>query len=74
MTDDAFRDGDEPLHYAMARYACQWLDDQGKLWPFYRAWREGHEEDPSGARAFAAVMGKTPEEASEAWLGWVRRL
>jgi hypothetical protein len=74
MADEAFRDGDEPLHYAMARYACQWMDDQGKLWPFYRAWRDSKADDPTGARAFASVMGKTPAEANDAWLAWVRRL
>jgi hypothetical protein len=31
MNDATFRNGDESLHYAMARYVCQWLDDQGKL-------------------------------------------
>jgi hypothetical protein len=74
MTDEAFRDGDEPLHYAMARYACQWLDDGGKLWAFYHAWRDSKGDDPSGARAFASVMGETPVEANDAWLSWVRSL
>ncbi|MDP9003066.1 MAG: hypothetical protein M3O46_23495 [Myxococcota bacterium] len=32
---------------AMARYACQWLDDRGALWDFYRAWRDGVMRDPS---------------------------
>ena len=28
-------------HYALARSVCAWLDAQGKLWPFYHAWRDG---------------------------------
>ena len=36
MTDETFRDDAEDLHYAMARYVCQWLDERGKLWPFYQ--------------------------------------
>jgi hypothetical protein len=74
MTDAAFRDGDEPLHYAMARYACQWLDQRGKLWAFYRAWRDTRDTDPTGERAFAAVVGQTPAEANDAWQAWVKRL
>jgi len=31
----------ESLHYALARSVCAWLDEQGKLWAFYRAWRDG---------------------------------
>jgi hypothetical protein len=74
MNDSTFRDDDEGLHYAMARYACQWLDQQGKLWAFYRAWRDGRQSDPTGERAFAAVVGQTPTEANDAWQTWVKRL
>src|SRR5205814_1971965 len=41
MSDETFRDGDEDLHYAMARYACQWLDEKKALWDFYHRWRDG---------------------------------
>jgi hypothetical protein len=74
MTDDDFHAGDEKLHYAMARYACQWLDERGKLWAFYRAWRSGAVRDPTGERAFAQVMGETPAQANEEWVVWSRRL
>jgi hypothetical protein len=74
MTNDRFRDADEPLHYAMARYACQWLDERGKLWAFYRAWRDGRTTDPTGERAFAAAVGQAPRDANAAWTAWVKRL
>jgi hypothetical protein len=74
MSDGQFRDADEPLHYAMARYVCQWLDEQGKLWAFYRAWRDGAQDDPTGENAFARTVGRTPGAANEAWWSWVRRL
>ena len=32
MRDESFRSDGEDLHYAMARYVCQWLDERGKLW------------------------------------------
>jgi hypothetical protein len=74
MTDDTFRDDDESLHYAMARYLCQWLDERGKLWAFYRAWRDGVAGDATGARAFEAAVGQTPADANEDWVRWVNRI
>lgn len=60
------------LHYAMAREMMAWLDERGELWPFFHAWRDGFDADPTGANAFRAVVGKTPEEATAEWLRWVR--
>jgi hypothetical protein len=60
------------LHYAMAREMAEWLEEQGKLWAFYRAWRAGVLHDVSGQRAFREVMGRTPGEANGEWVGWVR--
>ena len=73
MTTADFRGGDAPLHYAMARYACMWLDSRDELWPFYRAWRDGIARDPSGDRAFARVVGETPMEANAEWVAWLDR-
>jgi hypothetical protein len=79
MSDEAFRGEDRDLHYAMARAFCQWLDDDARapaprLWAFYRAWRDGHDADPTGEQAFQKVVGKTPAQATAAWLEWVRVL
>jgi hypothetical protein len=74
LNDATFRNEDEDLHYATARYFCQWLDEQGKLWPFYQRFREHHREDPSGEQSLAATLGATPAETNEAWSSWVRRL
>jgi len=75
MSDEAFRDRDEDLHYATARYACQWLDEKRVLWDFYHRWRDGYAADPTGEKAFAAVLGgQTPREARASWTAWVRRL
>jgi hypothetical protein len=71
MADTTFRGDGEDLHYAMARFACQWLDERGKLWPFYQRWRDHKEEDPTGTKSFQQVVGMSPEEASVAWQKWV---
>ncbi len=72
--DDDFRNGSEDLHYAMARYFCQWMDEKGKLWPFFHAWRDNAKDDPRGEKAFIEVMGKTPKDASADWRRWLRAL
>jgi hypothetical protein len=60
------------LHCAVARAFAAWMDEQEKLWPFYRAWRDGFAADPTGEKAFAVVMGASPEVANARWLAWVR--
>jgi hypothetical protein len=74
MSDETFRDEREKLHYATARYTCQWLDEHGWLWPFYRRWRERAAEDPTGEKSFEAVVGMSPRDASDIWVRWVRSL
>jgi hypothetical protein len=74
MSDEVFRGGYEDLNYASARYFCQWLDQKDLLWPFYQAWRDGYAADPTGEKAFAAVVGKTPAEANAEWARWVLSL
>jgi hypothetical protein len=74
ISDEAFRGDSEDLHYAMARYFCQWMDEKGKLWPFYRAWRDNVKEDPRGEKAFIEVVGKTPKDASADWRRWLHAL
>lgn len=74
MTDEAFRGPDQDLHYAIARYFCQWLDDRGALWPFYRSWRANIASDPTGRGSFKTVLGSDPEDLDAAWADWARHL
>jgi len=74
MTSRAFRADDEVLSYALARYLCQWLDERGQLWAFYRRFRDDRAGDPDGRRAFLMVTGETPTEAQAAWKAWLESL
>lgn len=74
MADAVFRDEHEDLHYAVARYVCQWLDERGQLWSFYQRWRDGAVDDPTGEKAFRATVGVTPAEAHVLWAKWVLAL
>jgi len=61
----------EALHYAVAREALRWLHSQGLLWTFYRAYRDGVLDDPTGEQAFKTTVHMTPYEANEAWHAWL---
>jgi hypothetical protein len=74
LTEETFRDENESLHYASARYMCQWLDERGWLWEFYHAYRDGFADDPTGVKSFTKVVGASPSESTEAWLKWIRNL
>jgi hypothetical protein len=74
MSDGESRGHREGLNYATARYFCQWMDGQQKLWPFYQAWRDNFAQDPTGQKAFAAAMGKSPEDLDGEWAAWVKSL
>jgi hypothetical protein len=74
LTEETFRDENESLHYAIARYMCQWLDERGMLWDFYHAYRDSFADDPTGAKSFTKVVGASPRESTEVWLKWVRNL
>jgi hypothetical protein len=64
----------EALNYAFARYFCQWLDAQNKLWPFYRTWRDNYASDRGGLKAFAEVTGLDFDEADAKFRRWLRSL
>jgi len=75
MTDDAFRDHHlEKLHYATARFVCQWLDSRDWLWPFYHGWRDDFANDATGAKTFERVTGMSPAAANAPWTAWVHTL
>jgi hypothetical protein len=74
MSDELFRGDNEDLNYAMARYACQWLDERGKLWSFYQRWRDTVAADPTGEKAFNEVVGMSLTQANAVWTKWVLAL
>jgi len=37
-------------------------------------WRDTYTADKRGAKAFRAVVGKTPAQVNKRWVRWVKRL
>jgi hypothetical protein len=68
----AFENGNKWLYYAMAHDFCWWGEKRGWLWDFYRHWQQHSDRDKTGRWSFRKVTGKSPKEASEEWLAWVK--
>ncbi|HYP52738.1 MAG TPA: hypothetical protein VEQ42_04325 [Pyrinomonadaceae bacterium] len=46
-------------NYAQARYLLYYLQERGLLTRFYREFRAGHREDPTGYKTLRSVLGET---------------
>lgn len=55
--------------YAYARYLLLYLQDQGKLTEFYRAF-VADKDDPTGQKALEAVLGQPLESFEPRWRKW----
>jgi len=72
---DLFYGARSPLHYAMARYLLYWLQQQGALRGFYRAFRDAAKDDPTGAATLCKSLGVDDLDAFQLrWERWVLTL
>ncbi|REK12969.1 MAG: hypothetical protein DWQ37_10095 [Planctomycetota bacterium] len=56
MANPRFRGPGEGTNYAQARYFCLYMQQQGLLAEYYRAFRRDHAHDPYGQKTLAAVL------------------
>ncbi|APR81093.1 glycogen branching enzyme [Minicystis rosea] len=74
-TTGQFYDEDPGTNYAQARYLAYYLQEQGLLVRFYKAFRAGHAADPTGFETLKRVLGERDMDAFKArWEAWVMRL
>ena len=74
-TREEFYGADPGTNYGQARYLMYYLQEHGLLVRFYRAARDGHAGDPTGARALRAVLGREDlAEFQREWEAWVLEL
>lgn len=62
------------LRYAVARYLCLWLQEQGLLEDFYRAFRDSRANDRTGYETLCSVVGRPMDEVEKEWAAWARDL
>ena len=71
-SDSGFRDGDEGLHYAQARYLMQYLQEEGLLQAFVRTALEQQRQDPTAATSLRQTLGERRwRELDATWRKWV---
>lgn len=71
----AFYADDTGIYYAQARYLCFYLQHEGLLGDYYRAFTAAAAEDPSGYETLGAVLGRDDMTAFEQdWSKFVQAL
>lgn len=75
-SDEGFRDGDEAVHYAQARYLMLYLQEKGLLRAFIKRALDQQLKDPSGATALKETLGaaewKGLDESFRRWVSTLR--
>lgn len=69
-----FYGDDSGLNYAVARYLCLWLQEEGLLERYYKEFKSTSRTDPSGRAALEKIVGKKVEELQPLWEKWVSSL
>ena len=59
----AFYGDDSGTHYAQSRYLLYYLQEEGLLRDFYRAFRAGHGKDPTGYATLVQSLGERDMDA-----------
>jgi hypothetical protein len=59
MDRDTFYGDRTGINYAQSRYLCYYLQEKDLLVKFYKQFRAGHKEDPSGFQTLRAVLGES---------------
>lgn len=63
------------LNYAQARYLMMYLQEKNQLQTYYRQFRDGHADDPSGLKTLEKLVAPlTVDEFDRAWRQWVLAL
>jgi len=62
-SDHQFYNEDKGTHYAQARYLCYWLQEKGLLAKFYREFRAGAKDDPTGYETLKRILGEEDMDA-----------
>lgn len=74
-TSREFYETDRGANYAQARYLCYYLQEKGLLKKFYREFRAGVKDDPTGYKTLCDVLGDPDmEEFQEKWEAYVLKL
>jgi hypothetical protein len=75
LDDEGFYQEDHGTNYAQARYLCYYLQEQGLLVKFYRAFVDAQGDDPTGYKTLQTTLGEKDMEAfQKKWERFVLKL
>lgn len=70
-----FYEKDPVTNYAMARYLCYYLQENGLLMKFFHEFRKNHKKDPSGSRTLKRVLNENSMTAfQKKWENFIMNL
>jgi len=73
-SDDEFYGDRSDVNYAQARYLCMYLQENGLLKKFYKAFRDNYKDDNTGKNTLEKVTGKKLSELDKDYVDWVKTL
>lgn len=72
---DFYGDKHIGLNYAQARYLMLYLQEKDLLQPYYRAFRDKHQDDPAGVKTLQSLLKvETLDDLEKPWREWVMKL
>jgi len=72
--DDEFYGDRSDVNYAQARYLCMYLQENGLLKRFYKAFRDNYRDDNTGKTTLEKITGKSLSELDNNYIEWVKTL
>ena len=72
--DDEFYGDRSDVNYAQARYLCMYLQENGLLKKFYKAFRDNYLNDNTGKNTLERITGKNLSELDKDYIEWVKGL
>ncbi len=74
-TDQEFYTQDRGTNYAQARYLCYYLQEQGLLRKYYKAFHAARQQDPTGYQTLRKILGRQDMDAfQKEWQEYVLTL
>jgi hypothetical protein len=73
-TSENFYADETGVSYALARYLCFYLQEQGKLEEFYKSYRDEFSKDVTGRKMLENVAGKRLPDFEKSLQSWVLQL
>ena len=73
-SEDEFYGDKSDVNYAQARYLCMYLQENGLLKKYYKAFRDNYKNDQTGKSTLEKITGKSIDNLDKDYVEWVKGL